>query len=75
MKTDADAQNYITTRLAAAYKTVGFGFYLTVLKADNTSIGICGLVKRDFLEHVDIGFAFLPQHEGKGYGYESASAR
>ena len=24
------------------------------------------------LEGVDIGFAFLPQHEGKGYAYESA---
>ena len=74
LKTEEDARNYIVNRLAVPYKTVGFGFYHTSLKADNTAIGICGLVKRDFLEHVDIGFAFLPQHEGKGYGYESASA-
>lgn len=74
LKTEEDAKNYIATRLAPAYKTVGFGFYLTELKTDNISIGICGLVKRDFLEHVDIGFAFLPQYEGKGYGHESASA-
>lgn len=74
LKTEEDARNYIVNRLAVHYKTVGFGFYLTFLKANNTPLGICGLVKRDFLEHVDIGFAFLPQHEGKGYGYESASA-
>jgi RimJ/RimL family protein N-acetyltransferase len=33
---------------------------------------MCGLIKRDTLEYVDIGFAFLPAYEGKGYGYESA---
>ena len=74
LKTEEDAKNYIINRLAPAYKKFGFGFYLTKLKDDNTSIGICGLVKRDALEYVDIGFAFLPQYEGKGYGYESASA-
>ncbi|MBQ0787367.1 MAG: GNAT family N-acetyltransferase, partial [Oceanihabitans sp.] len=34
----------------------------------------CGLIKRDTLEHVDIGFAMLPENEGKGYGYESSVA-
>ncbi|MEH6980191.1 GNAT family N-acetyltransferase, partial [Bacillus pseudomycoides] len=37
-------------------------------------IGICGLVKRDTLEDVDIGFAFLPKYWEKGYAYEAASA-
>ncbi len=69
-----DAKKYIVNRFIPGYKTFGFGFYLTKLKENNTPIGICGIVKRDFLEHVDIGFAFLPQYEGKGYGYESASA-
>ena len=74
LRTEEDALNYINNRLRPAYKNFGFGFYLTRSKADNTPIGICGLVKRDELEHVDIGFAFLPQYEGKGYGFESASA-
>ena len=39
-----------------------------------TAIGICGFVKRDYLEHADIGFAFLPQFERRGYGFESATA-
>ena len=38
------------------------------------SIGICGFVRRSELPAPDIGFAFLPQYEGKGYGFESASA-
>jgi len=35
-------------------------------------MGICGLLKRDTLDHVDIGFAFLPKFWGNGYALESA---
>ena len=73
LRTEEDAKKYIINRLMPSYKIFGFGFYLTKLKEENVPIGICGIVKRDFLEHVDIGFAFLPQYEGKGYGYESAA--
>jgi len=38
------------------------------------SIGFCGFVRRSDLPAPDIGFAFLPQYERKGYGFESASA-
>ena len=31
---------------------------------------MCGLLKRDYLDHPDIGFAFLPEYTGKGYAYE-----
>ncbi len=37
-------------------------------------LGVCGFVKRDNFEYADIGFAFLPQFEGKGYAFESAAA-
>jgi RimJ/RimL family protein N-acetyltransferase len=43
------------------------------LKDDGVPIGICGLLKRESLEDVDIGFAFLPQFWRKGYAFESAS--
>ena len=35
---------------------------------------MCGLIKRDSLPDVDIGFAFFPEHWGKGYAFEAASA-
>lgn len=69
-----DAEKYLLNGTMKSYETHGFGFYLMELKTDKTPIGICGLVKRDFLEHADIGFALLPEFEGKGYGYEAASA-
>ena len=74
VRTLEDAERYILTRIMPSYRQNNFGFYLVKLKDDNASIGICGLVKRDGLDHVDIGFAFLPVYEGRGYGYESASA-
>ena len=40
----------------------------------NKPIGICGFVRRDSLPGPDLGFAFLPEYERKGYGFESAKA-
>jgi len=45
-----------------------------VLKSDASKIGICGLFKRDNLEHPDIGFGVLPDFCGKGYAGEAAFA-
>lgn len=56
------------------YNKMGFGLYLVERKEDLTPLGMCGLIKRESLEHVDIGFAFLEKFRSKGYGYESASA-
>jgi RimJ/RimL family protein N-acetyltransferase len=74
VRTLDDARDYILKSLVAMYERLGFGLYLTELKSEAVPIGICGLIKRDSLEDVDIGFAFLPKFRGKGYAYESASA-
>jgi len=57
-----------------SYARFGFGLYLTSLLRDATPIGICGLVKRETLDDVDVGFAFLSRHWSKGYAVEAASA-
>jgi len=56
------------------YARLGFGFYIVELRESQIPIGICGLVRRDFLDDVDIGYALLPQYWAKGYAYEAASA-
>lgn len=56
------------------YADYGFGPYALVLKADASRIGICGLFKRDNLDHPDIGFALLPDYCGKGLAGEAAFA-
>lgn len=74
VRTLADARDYILKGPVSSYEQFGFGLYLTELKESAVSIGICGLLKRETLADVDIGFAFLPQFWGRGYGFESAKA-
>lgn len=69
-----DARKYILKGPVEMYSRLGFGLYLVELKGEGIPVGICGLIKRDSLEDVDIGFAFLPKFWGQGYAYESASA-
>lgn len=70
----AAARDYILNSLVSMYERLGFGLYLTELKGEGVPVGLCGLIKRDSLEDVDIGFAFLPQFRRAGYAYESAAA-
>jgi RimJ/RimL family protein N-acetyltransferase len=74
VRTLDDARDYILKSLVTMYERLGFGLYLTELKGESVPVGICGLIKRDSLEDVDIGFAFLPKFRGEGYAVESASA-
>ncbi|RYD56226.1 MAG: N-acetyltransferase [Sphingobacteriales bacterium] len=69
-----DAIRYLNNGPMKSYVQHGYGLWLVCLKDTGTPIGMCGLIKRDYLEHTDIGFAFLPAHNGKGYALESASA-
>src|SRR5215213_9907930 len=68
------SRDFIENRYRASYRNNGFGLYAVELKENQTPVGICGFVRRDTLPDADIGFAFLPQFERKGYAFESASA-
>jgi ribosomal-protein-alanine N-acetyltransferase len=74
VRTDADAMRYIEEKYRMSYDRHGFGLYLVTLREGNTSIGITGLVKRDLLEHPDLGFAYLHRFWSRGYATEAARA-
>ncbi len=69
-----DAQHYLNGGILKHYKDHGYGFYKLILKETGATIGIAGLVNRNELEDVDIGFGLLPEYERKGFGYESSMA-
>jgi [ribosomal protein S5]-alanine N-acetyltransferase len=69
-----DARNYLLNGPLKSYKDHGFGLCLVQLREDGIPIGIAGLLKRDYLDCPDLGYAFLPEYEGKGYAFESANA-
>jgi len=74
VRTLADAEKYIENGPVASYARNGFGLCLVTLKESSESIGMCGLIKREALEDVDIGYAFLPKFWSKGYAFEAAQA-
>jgi len=69
-----DAAKYIQNSLLKSYKENGFGLSRVELRGEGTPIGMCGLIKRETLDGIDISFAFLPEYARKGYGFESAVA-
>jgi len=74
VRTIEGANSYILNGPIASYAKNGFGLYLVKLKETAEPIGMCGLIKRDTLEDVDIGYAYLPRFWSKGYAVEAAQA-
>jgi RimJ/RimL family protein N-acetyltransferase len=73
-RTLADARRYIARGPVVSYRKFGFGLYLVERKDSGAPIGICGLLKRESLADVDIGFAFLRRYWSLGYARESAAS-
>jgi RimJ/RimL family protein N-acetyltransferase len=69
-----DARRYIVDGPVRMYATLGFGLFLVERRHDGIAMGLCGLLKRDGLDDVDIGFAFFPEFGGQGYALEAARA-
>ena len=69
-----DAVNYISTKMFPQLLKLGFGNYTVIRKEDQEKLGTVGVYDREGLEGLDIGFAFLPEFEQKGYAIESAQA-
>lgn len=66
------ARNYILRRIKPQQAQQGLGSFTVIRKADQKKIGTCGLYRREGLPAPDIGFAFLPRFEHKGYAFEAA---
>jgi len=69
-----DARNYLISGPLKSYAELGFGAWMVIHKETKQPLGMCGLFKRPYLEQPDLGFAFLPQHEGRGYANEAVQA-
>lgn len=74
VRTLDEARDYIETRIVSSYRDHGFGMWVVTPKDDAEPLGLAGLVKRDVLPHVDVGYAFLERAWGKGYAQEAAAA-
>ncbi|TXF76060.1 GNAT family N-acetyltransferase [Chryseobacterium sp.] len=73
IRTVEEAEEYIKTRFRPQIEKLGYGNYLITRKEDKLKIGSVGIFEREGMEIHDIGFSFLGEFEGKGYGFEAAS--
>ncbi len=69
-----DAHRYLREGPMAMYEKYGFGLWHVARNSDGAAVGMCGLLKRDNLPDVDIGYAFLPEFWGLGFAIEAAEA-
>lgn len=67
------ARDYIETRILSSYRDHGFGMWVVTAKGEDHPAGLCGLVRRDVLPHVDLGYALLERRWGRGYAQEAAA--
>src|SRR6478736_5082404 len=73
VRTLEDARGYLEKGPLASYERYGFGLFKVVRRADGEAVGMCGLLKRDALDDVDVGYAFLPAFWSNGYALESVA--
>ncbi|WP_233079199.1 GNAT family N-acetyltransferase [Rheinheimera soli] len=73
VRTVEDAEQNLRQGAIASYAQHGYGMWL-VENQQGQAIGLCGLIKRDFLAETDLGYAYLPEFFGLGYAYEAAVA-
>jgi len=74
VRTLDDAREYLRKGPLASYERHGFGLFKVVRRADAAPVGMCGLLRRDTLDDVDLGYAFLPAFWSNGYALESVAA-
>ena len=74
VRTIAEAREHLRTGPIVSYSRHGFGMWAVESVGGGPPMGICGLIQREWLDDVDLGFAFLPRFCSRGYGFESASA-
>lgn len=68
VKTQEDSINYIRKIIDNPNVT----YWIVKLAEQATSVGIITLIKREYLVHRDIGFAFLPSYSKMGYAFEAS---
>lgn len=73
IKNIENAIEYIKHKMIPPLERLGYSNYTIIRKSDNQKIGSCGLYDREGLHGIDLGFAFLPEYEKKGYAFEASN--
>jgi RimJ/RimL family protein N-acetyltransferase len=72
VRTLDEARRAINEGPRVMQRELGHSLYLMQRRSDGAPLGMCGLIKRDSLPAVDIGYAMMPAYWGQGYAHEAA---
>ena len=67
-----DAKQYILEKMSPDIAKAGFVNYKMIEKSSGKAVGTCSLHDRKGVKGMDVGYALLPEFEGKGYAKEGA---
>lgn len=70
----SDAERYLREGPMTLYEKHGVGLWTVLLRNSSQPVGLCGLLKRDYLDDFDLGFAFLPAFRRQGFAIEAAQS-
>lgn len=73
VRTVEQARDYLDRSYLRGYRRDGFSMFLVERKRDGAPLGVCGLMRRDGLDDVDLGFGFKQRHRRQGYAFEAAA--
>jgi RimJ/RimL family protein N-acetyltransferase len=73
VRTLKDARGYLRDVPLASYERYGFGLWHVGLRKGDVSVGMAGILKRDTMEDVELGYALLSENWGRGYALEAAT--
>jgi RimJ/RimL family protein N-acetyltransferase len=74
VRTLEQAKDYLSQGPMASYTAHGHGLWMVQHRESGTPMGMCGLIKRDTLPEVDLGYALVPEFWGQGHAREAATA-
>ena len=74
IRTLEQAEAYLAEGPLRSYTAHGHGLLMVQHRETGSPMGICGLIRRDSLPEVDLGYAFLPEFWGLGFAEEAARA-
>ena len=74
VRTLPQAEDYLRQGPLASYATHGHGLWMVQHRVTGAPMGMCGLIKRETLPEIDLGYAFVPEFWGLGFAQEAAAA-
>ncbi|WP_404407404.1 GNAT family N-acetyltransferase [Pseudidiomarina marina] len=74
VRSEQQAENYLKTKVIKPQKFDYLGLWVIHSKAEKRPLGVVSVLQRDYLEHLDLGYALLKHARGKGVAYEATSA-